>query len=768
MANEFKIKKGLIVEGASGGTVVNVLGSQGQLLSVTDNLSGSIFAVSDISGVPIFDVNSSGVSYFDGNVGIGTDSPQSKLHLATTGGSTLTIQNTTNSGNAALNFRDEGDNDQFQIYYALGANRSYNLVNGNGLTVYSSQSSSEIARFGNASSGYTDSYFTGDVGIGTTSPDGLLNLGHVASTSSISEDASDYALTFNFTGTTNDYGRHIAIRDNNGDAVASIGGVDLGGAGTTGLYFATGSVSGISEAMRITATGNVGIGTTTVQNKLVVRGSGSGFNSTMQNSTASIISKELTDNAYHSILQLVAVRQSLTTGKDSQGYLGFSTIDDSNNQGQLDAGRIAIVNETGSSRNSATALTFWTNPGGTQTTAAVEKMRINSAGAIKFNNYNSTNNTGTPTYLLGTDASGNIVKTNTVPGSGAGPYLPLSAGSSYPLTGDLYIAKAANQGQLFFGTANANYEIFGGDFWGYMGYNTNGYHRFLIQGAEIMRIHSNSNVGIGTTLPNAKFEVTGNLEDNWAGRFENTNSGGYGILAKIAGTSANERIFEARVGSSTKMIITGEGNVGIGTTSPVDRLTIYDSDDNVGVYFQTATSGTSTGDGFRVGLNNSHAFLWNYENTPLAFATNGSEKATILANGNFGIGTTGPAYKLSVSGGIEAGGLITYSKVAGSLSTTGYAVAGLTAGFNGASAGFEFKCYGSNSKYQRVVYSCHCSGTTWVPGKVIDEGTNDLDVVASANGATITFTFKARSSTQNFSPRIVIQATGHSINSTYA
>ena len=70
MANEFKIRKGLIVEGASGGTVVNVLGSQGQLLSVTDNLSGSIFAVSDISGVPIFNVNSSGLSTFDGSLNV--------------------------------------------------------------------------------------------------------------------------------------------------------------------------------------------------------------------------------------------------------------------------------------------------------------------------------------------------------------------------------------------------------------------------------------------------------------------------------------------------------------------------------------------------------------------------------------------------------------------------------------------------------------------------------------------------------------------------
>jgi hypothetical protein len=56
---------------------LDVQGTQGQLFSVTDSLTGSIFAVSDISGVPILDVNSSGVSYFDGKVGIGQTSPES-------------------------------------------------------------------------------------------------------------------------------------------------------------------------------------------------------------------------------------------------------------------------------------------------------------------------------------------------------------------------------------------------------------------------------------------------------------------------------------------------------------------------------------------------------------------------------------------------------------------------------------------------------------------------------------------------------------------
>jgi hypothetical protein len=80
------------------------------------------------------------------------------------------------------------------------------------------------------------------------------------------------------------------------------------------------------------------------------------------------------------------------------------------------------------------AITFETGVSGTVS----ERMRIDSTGAVKFNSYDSTNNTGTPTYLLGTDASGNIVKTNTVPGSAAGPYLPLAGGTMTGTNGVLF------------------------------------------------------------------------------------------------------------------------------------------------------------------------------------------------------------------------------------------------------------------------------------------------------------------------------------------
>ena len=67
----------------SNGTL-SVEGSAGQLFSITNNLTGTLFSVNDISGIPSIEVTDDGtvsLAEYSGNVGIGTASPTEKLEV---------------------------------------------------------------------------------------------------------------------------------------------------------------------------------------------------------------------------------------------------------------------------------------------------------------------------------------------------------------------------------------------------------------------------------------------------------------------------------------------------------------------------------------------------------------------------------------------------------------------------------------------------------------------------------------------------------------
>jgi hypothetical protein len=194
--------------------------------------------------------------------------------------------------------------------------------------------------------------------------------------------------------------------------------------------------------------------------------------------------------------------------------------------------------------------------------------------------------------------------------------------------------------------------------------------------ANLFWDNANDRLGIGTSSPAAKLQVVGNMQVVGTSGVASTTlisaisglSNGYEIVQ----SAANALTYNWRKGDNTvAMTLDSAGNVGIGTTSPAQRLDVFDGLMRVGgssqgkllAYSSSNTHvmdlgvSTGTGSGADVGL-------YNLISGNLTFGTNSAERMRITSAGNVGIGTSSPTAKLDVNGSVNGAGNAQFTNAA--------------------------------------------------------------------------------------------------------
>ena len=251
-------------------------------------------------------------------------------------------------------------------------------------------------------------------------------------------------------------------------------------------------------------------------------------------------------------------------------------------------------------------------------------------------------------------------------------------------------SNASQSGRLFFttNTASEGFALFNSN--GTFQVNSGGIPNNTSGTNRISIIGSSGNVGIGTTSPTAKLDVYGNLRVGTTGTFTISQSpfsttvfyvgAGNGSTITFGAPASNTQdvsvqgdlySYQGSIGTklsgsfNNKISYNGDnylnsGNLGIGTTSPQEKLHVIEEVPGT-TLIEVENTRTNSNAGIKLSsgqTNYNVAFTNANGDFQIYNSSTAKEEITIAANGKVGIGATSPSEKLDVDGNVKANNYI--------------------------------------------------------------------------------------------------------------